>query len=285
MNFKIYQINYKRDKNRVKFMGYTNLKQFQKTKNIDASIYDEVFRGNVNCSDLEDVFRKFNTDGHPLYRGHSLSVSDIVVVDGDVPNLAGRIRFFNSPYAFEECYYTDEEKFRKDIHEAYEVGRTIKVEELSNQNITTVECGAYYCDGVGFQKVDFDEFQTQKPDNLMRIVYVEPHKTPYISEIENSLKAKQKAVGGLIETIYNDDGTCLVGNDESKLIGMDGNRYLDDGNSIIAGPFFVCGLTEDSFRGLTDEEVVKYMDKFAEPQDISPEEVEADTGFTFYTGM
>ena len=74
-----------------------------------------------------------------------------------------------------------------------------------------------------------------------------------------------------------------MGNDEAKLIGMEGNRHFDDGYSIIAGPFFVCGLTENDFRGLTDEEVVKYMDKFAEPEDISQDEVQADTGFIFYT--
>ena len=67
-----------------------------------------------------------------------------------------------------------------------------------------------------------------------------------------------------------------------KLIGMEGNRYLDDGHSIIAGPFFVCGLTEDDFRGLTEEEVQKYMNKYAEPENISQEEVEADTGFMLY---
>ena len=59
---------------------------------------------------------------------------------------------------------------------------------------------------------------------------------------------------------------------------MDGNRHMD-GGGIIAGPFFVCGLAEEEFRGLTDEETEKYMARFAEPEDISPEEVRADTGF------
>lgn len=225
MNIKIYQINYERDKNHVKFLHYEHLDSFQDTKDIDASLYDEVFNGDVDCSGLEDVFQKFNTEGHPLHRGHSLSVSDIV----------------------------------------------------------TTEDGAYYCDSVGFQKVDFDESLTQKPDNLMRIVYVEPHRSPYISEIEHSLEAEQKAVGGLIEVLGNDDGTLIVTNEESKLHGMEGNRYLDDGHSIIAGPFFVCGATEDDFRGLTDEEVVKYMARFAEPEDISQDEVESDMGITFYS--
>lgn len=154
---------------------------------------------------------------------------------------------------------------------------------LSVSDIVTTEDGAYYCDSVGFQKVDFDESLTQKPDNLMRIVYVEPHRSPYISEIEHSLEAEQKAVGGLIEILGNDDGTLIVTNEESKLHGMEGNRYLDDGHSIIAGPFFVCGATEDDFRGLTDEEVVKYMARFAEPEDISQDEVESDMGITFYS--
>lgn len=282
MNIKIYQINHERDKNFVKFLHYDHLDSFQETKDINASIYDEVFSGNVDCPDLEDVFRKFNTEGHPLHRGHSLSVSDIVVVDGDVPNLVGRIRFYNSSTDYEECCYTDEKNFRKDIREAYEVGRTIQVDELSGQDIPAVECGAYYCDSVGFQKISFDESQTHKPDNLMRIVYVEPHKAPYISEIEHSLEAEQKAVGGLIDLVYNDDGTLLVCNDEGKLIGMDGNRHIGDGSSIIAGPFFVVGDGGEDFRSLTESEVMKYMDKFKEIEDIGQDEVESDMGFTFY---
>jgi len=86
---------------------------------------------------------------------------------------------------------------------------------------------------------------------------------------------------GYIEPIYNDDGTCLVGNEEAKLIGMDGNRHLDYGG-VLAGPFFVCGTTEEEFCGLTDEQVDKYLEKYHEIEEISPEEVQADTGFVFY---
>ena len=119
----------------------------------------------------------------------------------------------------------------------------------------------------------------------MRVVYVEPHKAPYIADVAHTLEAEQKAVGdGLIEPIDNYDGTCLVGNEESKLRGMDGNRRIGDGSSIMAGPFFVCGDSGESFRSLTDEEVTRYMARFAEPEDISPEEVEADMGFMPQTG-
>ena len=74
-------------------------------------------------------------------------------------------------------------------------------------------------------------------------------------------------------------------NEESKLIGMEGNRRIGDGSSIIAGPFFICGTTEEDFRGLTDNEVNLYMDRFKEPEQISPEEVSADTGCTIIFSM
>lgn len=225
MKLKIYQINLDRDEDRIKFMSLDTLPRFQKSDKVNASIYDEVFSGEIEASGLEDVYRIFNTTGHPLHRGHSLAVSDMVVT----------------------------------------------------------EEGAYYCDSVGFQKVDFDESLTRKPDNLMRIVYVEPQKAPYVAEVAHTLKAEQRAVGGDIEAIDNGDGTCIIGNAESKLMGLKGNRYLDDGHSIMAGAFFICGTTEEDFRGLTDEEVTKYMDQFQEPDDISQEEVESDMGFSFIT--
>lgn len=123
---------------------------------------------------------------------------------------------------------------------------------------------------------------SKQNEDLMRVVYVEPNKSPRVMEMPHTLEAEQKAVGGLIELVYNDDDTAIVCNDEGKLIGMEGNRRLGNG-TIIAGPFFVVGLTEDDFRSLTDEEVVKYMNQFAEPEQISQEEVRADTGFTVIT--
>ena len=66
---------------------------------------------------------------------------------------------------------------------------------------------------------------------------------------------------------------------------MEGNRRIGDGTSIIAGPFFICGLTEDDFRSLTEEEAEKYMTQFKEPEQISRVEVEAAMGFTIYCGL
>ena len=222
MRIKIYQINPDRDTNRVAHTRLSELERFQDSPDVQASIYDEVFNAVIDQDDLEDIFFLFNTDGHPLYRGGSMKVSDVVVT----------------------------------------------------------EEGAFYCDSVGFKPVTFDESQTQKPDNLLKVVYVEPGKPPYEAEILHTLEAQQKAVGGFIEPVYLEDDITLVGNEESKLIGMPGNRRLDSG-SIIAGLFYLVGDTGDDFRSLTDEEAQRMMKRFEQPEDISPEEVEADTGFYF----
>lgn len=81
MHLKIYQIDMDRDKRNAKFRGLTTTGP-DGVLIADASTYDEVFDGIVDCKDAEDVFRMFNITSHPLHRGHSLSVSDVVVMDG-----------------------------------------------------------------------------------------------------------------------------------------------------------------------------------------------------------
>ena len=222
MRTTIYQINPERDTHRVKFMELAALERLQGNAKVDASLYDQVFSGDLEETELEQVFQRFNLEGHPLHRGHSLSVSDVVV----------------------------------------------------NEN------GAFFCDSVGFQQIDFEEGQTQKPENLLRVVYVEPGRAPYETEIDSSLRGLQKAVGGLIEPLYLEDGCILVCNEEGKLHGMPGNRRL--GDSIIAGPLFICGDEGENFRSLTDEEVNHYLRRFAEPEQISDEEVQADMGYSIF---
>lgn len=224
MRVKIYQMNADRDRHLIKFLGLESMKKSMGVDSVDSSLYDEVFNAELDTDNLEEIYMRFNTEKHPLHRGHALSVSDVVVTDK----------------------------------------------------------GAFFCDSVGFKQIEFDESQTQKPENLMRVLYVEPGKAPYEAEIGNDLRSMQRAVGnGLIEPIFMDDGCVLVGNEESKLRGMQGNRHLD-GGGIIAGPFFICGDAGEDFRSLTDEEVNKYMEKYAEPEDISDDETQSDVGFILY---
>ena len=159
----------------------------------------------------------------------------------------------------------------------------MRAANLTVSDVVVINGRAHICQPRGFEEIDFDVSKTQKPDNLMRVVYVEPNKPAYVADVEHTLEAEQKAVGGgLIQTLYfEDDNTTIIANDESKLMGMPGNRRFGDGLTIVAGPFFVVGIAGDDFRSLTDEEVEKYMDKFAVPDQISQDEVEADIGCTF----
>ena len=120
----------------------------------------------------------------------------------------------------------------------------------------------------------------QRMKENLRILMVEPHKAPYEASIPHELSAMQQAVGGLIEVVRNGDGTLLVCNEEGKLLGMEGNRRIP--GDVLAGPFFVVGDAGETFRSLTEEELVRYRERFAEIEDFSPQEVQATTGFFFY---
>ena len=223
MQVRLYQINPNRDQNRVMHEPLDNLHKYQGCSQVDESLYDRVLRADVDCENLEQLYTKLNTEGHPLHHGGQMKVSDVVV--------------------------TDE--------------------------------GAFYCDRLGFAAIGFDESKAQIPEGMMRVLYVEPGKAPYETEIPNSLEGEQQAVQGLIDLVYLDRGGILVCNDEGKLIGMDGNRVLDNG-TIIAGPFFITGDGGEDFCSLTDAQVNHFMERFQEPEEISQEDVQADTGFIFY---
>ncbi len=84
MRVKIYQIDLQRDKQRTAFMSLSETYQANSQASIDAGIYDEVFNADVEPMSLEEMFTRFNTVMHPLYRGRSMSVSDVVVIDPEI---------------------------------------------------------------------------------------------------------------------------------------------------------------------------------------------------------
>lgn len=143
-----------------------------------------------------------------------------------------------------------------------------------------VEKGAYYCDNFGFKQLrDFDTSKIE-PIHGHRMLVLEPHKEPYEMIIPNGLEPLQQAVGGYIECTYPfDDNAFIIGNEEAKLIGLEGNRRI--GGSIYAGNLLIaaddgCGGTQD----LTDAQIDKYTAQFKTPEEISPEEVQSDIGYT-----
>lgn len=105
------------------------------------------------------------------------------------------------------------------------------------------------------------------------VLIIEPLQRPRMTEIENTLEAKQNIVGGFIEAIYPyDDNVALICNDEGKINGMQLNRAIRDDEGkiyeIIAGTFIVCGLTEDNFGDLSPELADKYKKLFYNPEEF-----------------
>ena len=106
----------------------------------------------------------------------------------------------------------------------------------------------------------------------MRIIMVEPERSPYEMELEDSLGAMQRCVGGTIEAVYEPGGrdAALICNDEGKLLGLPLNRALrDEDNSvydIVAGTFFVCDCSTENFKSLNEEQLKRYTEKYKRPE-------------------
>ena len=112
----------------------------------------------------------------------------------------------------------------------------------------------------------------------IKVLKVEPCKKPESVTLTNRLEDLQVAVSigadytGLIEIVDIDSKTCILCNEEGKLIGLQPNRIF--GNDILCGVFYVCG--QDKWGNLTSlkEEAVKhYTEVFAEYSYISPDDV------------
>ena len=101
----------------------------------------------------------------------------------------------------------------------------------------------------------------------IKALKIAPLERPEICYLENNLEALQKAVSigadyvGLIEILDLDERTCIVCNEEGKLIGLMPNRRV--GDDIICGVFYVTGQNEDGdLTSLTDEEILHYVEMF-----------------------
>ncbi len=105
----------------------------------------------------------------------------------------------------------------------------------------------------------------------MKVLMVEPGKSPYETEIEGGLESLQAAVGGDIQATYPyEDPVALICNDEGKLLGLPLNRALyDDGGrmyDIVAGNFLIVGLGEEDFTDLSPELMKKFSEQFKHPE-------------------
>jgi len=100
----------------------------------------------------------------------------------------------------------------------------------------------------------------------VRVLIVEPRKTPRRADIPHTLRDMQQTVGGYIEIVTPfDDPVVLVCDEEGKLKGYELNRAIV-GKDIIAGTFFLAGVEGEDLTDLSDDLVEKYEALFWSPQ-------------------
>ena len=79
MKYEIYQVKEEQERFYA-FVGFDYvIKNFGKVR---RSCYDKVYEGEEENITLDDIFRKFNIERPIDFKGHSLSVSDVVIADG-----------------------------------------------------------------------------------------------------------------------------------------------------------------------------------------------------------
>ena len=129
--------------------------------------------------------------------------------------------------------------------------------------------GFYYCDVVGFEKIDFDISKVDRSD-MLKVLIFECGKEPYEAEIRDELKAKQSVVGGLIEPVYfaNNNEALIYCDEEFLLKNYEPNRRV--GDTIIHGTFMVIGNGVNSHGemsdfSLTDEQIEDFSEMFKYP--------------------
>lgn len=150
-------------------------------------------------------------------------------------------------------------------------GRSLSVSDVIEvKEGSDVEAGFYFCDNIGFKRVEFDTSRVPDKETEITVVLLEPGKMARITNIDCSLAGVQKAVGGYIEAVYPfEDAACIVCNEEGKLLGLPLNRAIwmeGQMTDIIAGTCFVCNTEKASFGSLTKEQQAVYLKMFQYPE-------------------
>ncbi len=293
MSVTIYQIDSRRDKNKVKFMGHSYLEKLQDTPNVDSSIYNKIYESNDTYYSLEEIYEQFNVNHPSDYRGHSLSISDVVEVS-DNPEIEDGF-YYCDTFGFTKIEFNKEEAQRMNAEQAKEMyaeGMIVMLEEMRGE--TQMPFGlkgtVKFVDDMGqihmnwengsslALNVNEDKFQIVEPVNKITVLAVEPGKYPKVIELEDSLESMQKFLGGYIEEYMPfDDDVAIVCNEEGKMTGSEFNRAIRDENGniqdIIAGKFFVCyaPIESENFQSMPKELMDKYREKFKYPERFEKE--------------
>lgn len=155
MKIRIYQINMDRDTNRMAFMNY----EFANKHGFTPEIYDLVYDGDLDAENLEDIYTILNIGKRPEdFKGHSLSVSDIVEL----------VKTDNSTFHF--CDSFGWETINFDTTKVY--NPNFKYEDLEEENDPCYGCqkfdAGYNCKHCKYgDDGNYSIFDIYRPDELI----------------------------------------------------------------------------------------------------------------------
>lgn len=229
MKIKIYQIDADKDDNNVMFLSHDRIERYQGFNEIDSKIYNMVYEKNLECSNLEDVYMKFNVEHPQDYKGRSLSVSDVVEICESEKVEPGF--YFCDSIGFKEV------EFDSDLCEV-----TYIPEEQSKISVLYIQTGKY-------------------PEILEIENTLEAKQELVGGDIEMFCPYDDECA-----IIVNDNGK-IFGLPLNRAVYFEPDKK-DKIMDIMAGDFFVCSAPYDSseFESLTPEMTEKYMNMFKYPE-------------------
>ena len=149
-------------------------------------------------------------------------------------------------------------------------GHSLSVSDVVEvEDAASITPGFYFCDSIGFKE---QTVNVTVPQNTIQVVLVEPGNLARIAEVGTTLEAMQRTVGGNIEAYYPfEEQVCIVCNDEGKINGLPLNRAIRDEETheivdAIAGTFFICDCSGESFGSLSKEQQKRYLEKYRLPE-------------------
>ena len=127
-------------------------------------------------------------------------------------------------------------------------------------------------------ELDYNEEETET--NKLKIVYKEVGKDPVVMEIDDTLEAKQKLVGGLIEVVPYKENLLLICNEEGKIANLKPNLQFD--YDCISGNCFIVGDDYENagFKSVEDNQI-EDIKKDLEDRAIILEEIEETENMEF----
>lgn len=231
MKIKIYQINSDRDVNRMMFMAHERLEKFQGSSEVDCKIYDKIYEKEVPCNSLEGVYQMFNLNRPSDFKGHSLSVSDVVEVS-------------ESDKVADGFYFCDSFGFQKVAFNPAECGVSDRLNEpIPKITVLLVE-----------------------PNKYPKVIEIENSDEAFMETVSEDYQ-EYMPFDDDIAIICDEEGKTK-GLPYNRAVFSERNGELLD---VIAGKFIVCYAPPESeeYQSLSDELVKKYAEKFKYPEHIS----------------